>query len=267
MLECGTVCPACIQERKPGGTCWRPREGPGFRCHLRLPGLEDMSPDLARPLIGLASASPRRRELLGLTGWAVSNLPAGVDEVPLAGETAEVLARRLALAKARAAAASPDGLAVTLGADTIVVDGGRMMGKPADAAEAAEMLERLRGGTHRVLTALALVDPRRGTELVELCETAVPMRDYTRDEVAGYVASGSPLDKAGAYGIQDGGFQPVALERLEGCFANVMGLPLCHLVRGMRRLGHVPPADVPTACQEHTAYACRVFDRILREEV
>lgn len=218
------------------------------------------------PQIGLASASPRRRELLCLTGWKATSLHADVDETPHDGETPESLVRRLALSKALAAAALADGLAVMLGADTVVVDDGRMMGKPSDAAEAVEMLEQLRGGTHRVLTALALLEPRGRAELIELCETAVPMRDYAPDEVAGYVETGSPLDKAGAYGIQDGGFQPVALERLDGCFANVMGLPLCHLVRAMRRLGYEPPANVPAACRERTAYQCRVFDRILRGE-
>lgn len=224
-----------------------------------------MNPDEDHVRIGLASASPRRRELLSLTGWPVTVLAAGVDEAMLPGEAPEEMALRLALSKARAATAL-DGMMVRLGADTVVVDGDDVLGKPSNVAEAVEMLERLRAGTHRVLSALVFVDAARGIEAAELCATVVPMRNYSPEQVAGYVASGSPLDKAGAYGIQDDGFQPVAVERLNGCFANVMGLPLCHLVRAMRHLGHRPPVDVPAACRRHTAYACQVYHRILREE-
>jgi predicted house-cleaning NTP pyrophosphatase (Maf/HAM1 superfamily) len=91
------------------------------------------------------------------------------------------------------------------------------------------------------------------------------MRPYSPREVAAYVAGGSPLDKAGAYGIQDDGFLPVDLERLTGCYANVMGLPLCHLARALRRLGHPSPADVPAGCRAHTGYDCPVYESILRE--
>jgi predicted house-cleaning NTP pyrophosphatase (Maf/HAM1 superfamily) len=91
------------------------------------------------------------------------------------------------------------------------------------------------------------------------------MRRYSPGEAAAYVAGGSPLDKAGAYGIQDDGFRPVALEHLHGCYANVMGLPLCHLARALRRLGHPSPRDVPAACRSHTGYDCPVYESILRE--
>ena len=113
---------------------------------------------------------------------------------------------------------------------------------------------------------IVLIEPQNHHEIVEVCETLVPMRNYDLVEIEAYVASGSPLDKAGAYGIQDDGFQPVAAELLQGCYTNVMGLPLCHLVRAMRRLGHHPPVDVPTACQVYTGFLCPVYQQILGED-
>jgi predicted house-cleaning NTP pyrophosphatase (Maf/HAM1 superfamily) len=100
---------------------------------------------------------------------------------------------------------------------------------------------------------------------VDTCVSEVPMREYADPEVEAYLDSGSPLDKAGAYGIQDGDFNPVDMSRMRDCFANVMGLPLCHLVRNLRRLGYEPPADVPAACQAFTGYECHVFPAILGE--
>lgn len=211
----------------------------------------------------LASGSPRRRDLLALTGWVFEIRAVSVDEGAMRGEAPEGYVRRVATAKAQAGADLFPEAGLILAADTIVVHEGCLLGKPADAAEALDMLMELRGRTHRVLTALAWIAGGRQAPLVEICETEVPMRMYTRDEAQAYIESGSPLDKAGAYGIQDGGFQPVDLDRLEGCFANVMGLPLCHLTRGMQTLGSAPPKDVPARCQAYTGYACPVYERIL----
>ncbi|MEW6567756.1 MAG: Maf family protein [Chloroflexota bacterium] len=212
----------------------------------------------------LASKSPRRRELLEAVGREATVIPIGVDEAPLPGEPAEAVVRRLSLAKARQAAAVSPGLA--LGADTIVVEGDRLLGKPGDTEQAKRMLESLAGRNHRVLTAVALVDNRTGGEVVEVCETEVPMRAYGGQEIEAYIASGAPFDKAGGYGIQDDGFRPVALERLQGCYANVMGLPLCHLARALRRLGENLPVAVPEACRLHTGYDCRIYPSILEAE-
>jgi septum formation protein len=173
------------------------------------------------------------------------------------------MALRLALAKARAASDGSGRFAV--GADTVVEYRGEILGKPADGREAQAMLERLSGESHRVITALAILAPDGSTPVTEVCVTNVPMRPYSPGEAAAYVAGGSPLDKAGAYGIQDDGFSPVALEHLHGCYANVMGLPLCHLARALRRLGHPSPRDVPAACRSHTGYDCPVYESILRE--
>lgn len=212
-------------------------------------------------VLTLASASPRRQELLRLTGWKVVTRPAEVEERQEPGETPENMTRRLAVAKARATVGE-----LVLGADTVVVRDDEVLGKPADEVQARLMLQALRGRSHQAVSSIALVSTNGRTLATDTCVSDVPMRKYTDEEIEGYLASGSPLDKAGAYGIQDGGFQPVSMDGMQDCFANVMGLPLCHLVRSMRRLGHEPPADVPAACQAHTGYDCRVFPAILRGE-
>jgi MAF protein len=211
----------------------------------------------------LASGSPRRRELLRVIGWQGDAAAVEVDEVALPGEGPEAMARRLAEAKAAGAASLGGSPALYLGADTVVVDGEQILGKPQGTADAERMLLQLRGREHQVLTAIALLDASTGRRRVEVCRTAVPMRHYRRDEVEAYVASGGPLDKAGSYGIQDGGFNPVDLGSLTGCFANVMGLPLCHLARGLRSLGVPAPGHVPGACQAHTGYRCSVYEAVL----
>lgn len=214
----------------------------------------------------LASGSPRRRQLLTLTEWEAIVSPVEVDERPLAGESAQAVARRLATAKAQLATRMQKSHAIILSADTVVAEGERLLGKPSDAGQAEKMLMALRGKSHSVVTAVVLVDRSMEREVVEVCETTVPMRTYTVDEIAAYIASGDPFDKAGGYAIQDGTFRPVALEELHGCFANVMGLPLCHLVCAMRRLGRREKVDVPAACQAYTGYNCPVYSRILEEQ-
>jgi MAF protein len=123
------------------------------------------------------------------------------------------------------------------------------------------MLRRLRGRVHQVYTALTLVEAATGRSVTEVAATDVPMRNYTDDEIKVYIASGDPFDKAGAYAIQHAGFHPVAA--LRGCYSNVMGLPLCHLVRALRAFGIEPGADVPLRCQQHQRYDCDVTDDIL----
>jgi MAF protein len=210
----------------------------------------------------LASASPRRAELLGLTGWQYDLCPVDVDETADVNEPAGDLALRLAASKAEAALRIVPHAEILLAADTLVVDGERVLGKPRDEDDARRMLEALRGRDHRVISALVLKGA--AGEQVELCETAVPMREYGHEEIAAYIETGSPMDKAGAYGIQDRDFNPVDIERTRGCFANVMGLPLCHLLRATRRLGLDSRRDVPLACQSHTSYDCPVHAEILR---
>lgn len=215
-------------------------------------------------LLVLASSSPRRRQLLGLSGWSFSLAPAEVDESQLPGESPTAYVLRLAEAKARAAAAGRHPEQIVIGSDTTVVDSGVILGKPKDADEARAMLRQLRGRTHRVYTGLAALRIRDGRLGTDLCVTEVPMRAYSDGEIEAYIASGDPLDKAGAYGIQNPDFQPV--ESMSGCYASVMGFPLCHLVRLLRTFEIIPAVDVAANCQDFLHYACPVSRSILSEE-
>jgi MAF protein len=216
-------------------------------------------------MLVLASNSPRRRQLMALGGWTFTLVPTEVDERPLSGERPKEYVLRLAEGKARAAARlAPQG-ALVVAADTAVVDGSEILGKPADAQQAEAMLRRLRGRTHQVFTALAALRLADSLLLTDWCCTQVPMRDYSDEEIHAYIATDDPLDKAGAYAIQHSGFRPV--ERLWGCYANVMGLPLCHLARTLQKLGVPPEADIPQACQAALKYDCPVYAQVLRGEI
>jgi len=127
------------------------------------------------------------------------------------------------------------------------------------------MLRRLRGRTHQVYTAIAVLDPVSSRLLTGLCGSQVPMREYSDDEIEAYIASGDPLDKAGAYAIQNSAFQPVSDFR--GCFANVMGLPLCHLTRTLKEFDIAPRQDVARACQTALQYECAIYPAVLRGEI
>jgi MAF protein len=187
-----------------------------------------------------------------------------VDESQRTGEPPADYVLRLAEAKARAAVASARPEHIIIGADTAVVDGSRILGKPKDVMEATAMLKLLRGHAHQVYTALAILRMHDGRLLTELCVTNVPMRNYSDEEIDAYVLSGDPLDKAGAYAIQNSRFHPV--QAMKGCYASVMGLPLCHLLRVLRKMDVQPDADIPAACQSLLQYPCPVSSAILRGE-
>ncbi len=172
----------------------------------------------------LASTSPRRRELLGHLGLKFRVAPPSGEEDLHGHGTPRELVERLALKKAKSILEPPAG-ALVLGGDSVVVLDGKVLGKPATHGQAREMLEGLRGVGHQVVTGVALVDTATGRERTASQVTMVTMRDYTDQEIEGYVASGEPMDKAGAYAVQDPSFRPAA--SLEGCYTNVMGLPLC----------------------------------------
>lgn len=208
----------------------------------------------------LASNSPRRRQLIGLTGWDFVVSVADVDESVRENESPADYVLRLAETKARAVRVNAEN--IILAADTTVVDGSDILGKPADDAEAVAMLTRLRGRTHQVFTGIALLRGSDDSLLTDLCVTDVPMRAYSDEEIRSYVATGDPFDKAGAYAIQHPGFNPVI--DMKGCYASVMGLPLCHVVRLMRRMDIQPNADVPANCQKLLEYDCPVFESILK---
>jgi len=174
----------------------------------------------------LASASPRRRELLAQLGLDPSLLPVPVDETRRAGEPAQALVRRLAAAKGAEALRRLPGAtpALLLAADTAVVIDGDCLGKPADPDEARVVLQRLCGRTHEVLTGVYLRRTDDAREIVEVESTTVRFRDYDDATVEAYVASGEGTDKAGGYGIQGRGV--LLVDGIDGSWSNVVGLPL-----------------------------------------
>ncbi|MDX1594380.1 MAG: Maf family protein [Gammaproteobacteria bacterium] len=187
----------------------------------------------APPPLTLASRSPRRRELLDQAGIAHRVLHVEVDEAPRPGEVPAVYVERLARAKAEAGL-SVTGAGAVLGADTSVVLGDEILGKPADKADATAMLARLSGHTHEVLTAVALATPRRVA--CRLSVSRVTFRTLAADEIAAYWATGEPADKAGAYAIQGRG--ALFVTRLEGSYSGVVGLPLYETAELLREAGH-----------------------------
>jgi len=177
---------------------------------------------LTLPLV-LASASPRRRELLHQLGLPFSCVVSGADEhIPPCAP--EEMVRRLAKAKAFAALPLLKKPSLVIGADTIVVQDGEILGKPADEADAKAMLSRLQGMTHTVLTGVCVLNSESGDYLVDYERTEVTFAEMTGEDIDAYVATGEPMDKAGAYGIQ--GRCAVHISGISGCYFNVVGLPL-----------------------------------------
>ncbi|MGE5591813.1 MAG: Maf family protein [Bacillota bacterium] len=183
----------------------------------------------------LASSSPRRSDLLAQIGLRFEVIPPQFDESRVDASDPAELVHSLAREKAGAVAAEVEGPAVVLGADTIVLLDGEVLGKPRDEAEARSMLARLAGRTHRVLTGVALIRTPEGPILVQHEETHVTMRPLTPGQIHAYVASGEPMDKAGAYAVQ--GLGSVLVERIQGDYFNVVGLPLPRLALMLESLG------------------------------
>jgi septum formation protein len=188
---------------------------------------------MAGPII-LASNSPRRKDLLRQIGVDFCADPADVDERIFPGESPEGYAVRVALDKARVAAAR-NGNGIVIAADTIVVLDDEILGKPADAADAERMLMMLSGKVHCVITGLAVMDAATGKSLSRTSITRVWFRSLAPSEIISYVATGEPLDKAGAYGIQERG--ALLVDKIDGCYFNVVGLPLSLLGELLRAFG------------------------------
>lgn len=209
---------------------------------------------------------------MALGGWTFDTRPADVDESQLPGEAPGSYVLRLAESKASLCAVSysndekisSDSSLTILAADTAVVDGEAILGKPRDRSEAVSILQRLRGREHQVYTGISLLRVSDGNKGKDLCVTDVPMRAYSDEEIDRYVAGGDPLDKAGAYGIQHHDFHPV--EKFSGCYASVMGLPLCHLTRTLRKFDIAPMTDISAECQSSLDYACPISAAVLRGE-
>jgi len=245
---------------------------------------------VSTPRLILASSSPRRRELLGLSGLAFQVRPAAADETPRPAESPEAFAQRMSRTKAalvadgaaaeaqvKARAGAPTNApanVVVIGADTIVVlddetlggDGPAapsILGKPGSPGQAVEMLRRLRGRQHRVLSAVSVVNVATEARRDDLVSAGVPMRAYSDDDIQAYVATGNPLDKAGAYAIQFAGFQPVDRAQFRDCFATVMGLPMCTLLGLLAQTGIEAPLSRPPAdCHHFDAAACPIYPLI-----
>jgi septum formation protein len=208
----------------------------------------------------LASNSPRRREILTWAGWPLETVSSNVDETVLDLEMPEDYVCRIALLKCQADPQGAFAGARIISADTIVVFDGRILGKPQTSSDAVEMLAAMRGRTHWVMTAVAVRSAGRDAVRLELCKSQVKMRRYSDDEIRGYVASGDPMDKAGAYAIQN----PTV--NFTGCMASVMGMPLCHLERTLRDDDNYEPTDWPAVCQKKLEYTCTVTRLIMAGE-
>lgn len=218
-------------------------------------------------LLILASNSPRRKELLSLAGIPFTVRPAQLDESILAGESPPTYVRRMAESKAWAVQARMDGQfdshTLVLAADTIVVHQADILGKPENPQMAREILQRLRNCSHQVLTSLAVIRLTDCQMLSQVVISDITMRDYSGEELEAYIASGDPMDKAGAYAIQHAGFHPV--ERVQGCYANVVGLPLCHLASMLQTMGVTALDTITQTCQQHLDIPCPLYLQMVRE--
>ena len=190
------------------------------------------------PPLVLASASPRRRELMTGMELPFDILPADVPEDPLPGESSQDMVERLSRDKALKVTASMQ-QGFIIGADSTVVHLGESLGKPQDDDEARAMLRRLRGTTHHVCTGLTVVDAATGRTLTGSMTSQITLRDFSDDEIKASIATGTPRDKAGAYAVQDTDLRPAS--GWEGCYHNIVGLPTCRLLQMLEELGWTPP--------------------------
>lgn len=217
-----------------------------------------------KTILLLASNSPRRKQLFALGNWTFKVVVSDVDESQILDETPRDYVLRLAQAKALAVAKQADSENIIIGSDTAVIDGNEILGKPKDKQDAERMLKQLRGRTHQVYTGVAVYRARDEMMLTELSITDVPMRSYSDFEIDAYIQTGDPMDKAGAYAIQHPDFNPV--ESMRGCYAGVMGLPMCHVTRALQKIDVYPQANIPMACQTLLKYECPISGAILQGE-
>jgi septum formation protein len=208
------------------------------------------------PQLILASGSPRRQQFLRELGLAYQVVVADMDETPYADEAPIALAHRLAEAKAEAVAARlpEEEAALIIAADTVVALGNQLLGKPLDDADAAQMLQTLRNRPHHVHSSVCVLDRRSGARRTRVNSTAVQMRDYSDAELAAYIATGDPRDKAGAYAIQHPEFAPACA--VDGCISGVIGLPLSDMGELLAAFGVVLPTSVAEVCERQTAFPC-----------
>jgi septum formation protein len=192
----------------------------------------------------LASVSPRRKELMSMGGWQFEVMPANIDEDLLPVEKPNRYVLRMAESKAGAVEDLAPRGSLVIGADTTVVGPlGKILAKPQTEKEALEMLRSLRGRVHQVYTGIVVLQTGSGVIDRDVCVTDVHMRSYSESEMHDYIVTGDPFDKAGGYAIQHEEFDPV--ERIKGCYANVVGLPICTLARLLEKQGIETPYPFP----------------------
>ncbi len=208
---------------------------------------------------------------MSLAGWSYQLMPADIDETPLPDESPQAYVIRLAEEKAQAAAADAPAGAIVIGADTTVYfepenSRAEILGKPSDEAEAWRMLQMLRSRNHQVATGVAIIDKRDTINPAHLTSqiaiTDVHMRNYSDAEIAAYVASRDPMDKAGAYAIQHSEFDPV--DQFEGCYTNVMGLPVCLVNRILARMGLYPQIQDLTTNPQERYQECPLCAQVMK---
>lgn len=214
----------------------------------------------------LASQSPRRQMLVSLLGYPVSVMVADADEASVTHPDPAVNVVKTAVLKANIIAAQLQADdRIIIAADTTVALADQLLGKPRDAAEATWMLQSLRNRSHHVHTGFVLLDLRTGIWLKQVATAVVTMRDYSDEEIAAYVASGNPFDKAGAYAIQHPVFKPAV--HLEGCYTAVMGLPVCDLILALAELNLPRQADLTAVYNAHQVagfdFPCPVYEQYL----
>jgi septum formation protein len=210
----------------------------------------------------LASNSPRRREMISWLGWSFQSAPSNIDESIREGEQALDYVRRVAFEKSRTWIDGAVDNDIIIAADTVVVLDGEILGKPADAQNAVQMLKSLRNRPHQVATAISVRQVGSAVLVSDLCVSTVNMRDYSDKEIDDYVASGDPLDKAGSYAIQNPAFHPSV--GFAGCFPSVMGMPLCHLERTLRKIEGYHQMDMAGICRKNIKYNCPITTRVMQ---
>ena len=206
--------------------------------HVECVAILHWAGSVACDRVVLASASPRRRELMGEMGLEFDITPADVPEEPLPGETPQAMVERLSRDKALKVASALT-VGFVIGADSTVVHLGESLGKPVDDDDARAMLRRLRGTTHHVCTGVTVVNAATGKALTESMTSEITLRKFTDEEIEASIATGTPRDKAGAYAVQDTEFRPAS--SWDGCYHNIVGLPTCRVLQMLKDLGWSAP--------------------------
>lgn len=202
--------------------------------------------------------------MLSWVDWQLQKVPSVADENVHDKEAARDYVMRIAQAKSASAAIQCEAEDFIIAADTIVVQDGEILGKPNDEQNAYRILSQLRGTTHQVMTALTVRKCAQDHMKIDVCCSDVTMREYSEAELWLYIKSGDPMDKAGAYAIQDAVFRPVM--HFSGCMASVMGMPLCHLERTLRKFPDYQPTAWSEICQKNLDYNCPITEKVMAGE-